>query len=91
VDRLRAFRKLVFLLRPGGLLTITLRDGPVEPGRDMHPVSLPKIERLAADHGQAVARAYYQPDLEGRAGLTWICVAFACRTTAPARCRATSF
>jgi SAM-dependent methyltransferase len=34
-DRQRAFRKLVSLLRPGGLLAVTLRDGPEEPGRDM--------------------------------------------------------
>jgi SAM-dependent methyltransferase len=74
-DRPRAFRKLVFLLRPGGLLAITLRDGPVEPGRDMHPVSLSEIESLAADHGLAVARVHRQLDLEGRPGLTWICVA----------------
>jgi SAM-dependent methyltransferase len=46
-DRPRAFRKLVFLLRPGGLLAISLRIGPEEPGRGMHPVSLAEIERLA--------------------------------------------
>ena len=74
-DRPRAFRKLVSLLRPSGLLAITLRDGPAEPGRDMHPVSLAEIERLAADHGLAIVRVHHQPDLRGRPDLSWICVA----------------
>jgi SAM-dependent methyltransferase len=74
-DRPRAFRKLVSLLRPGGLLAITLRDGPEEPGRGMHPVSLPEIERLAADHGLAIVRVHRQPDLRGRPNLSWTCVA----------------
>ena len=38
-DRPRAFRKLINLLKPGGLIAITLRDGPVEPERGIHPVS----------------------------------------------------
>jgi SAM-dependent methyltransferase len=50
-DRPRAFRKLVCLLRPGGLLAMRLREGPPEPSRGMHPVSLQEIERLAADQG----------------------------------------
>jgi SAM-dependent methyltransferase len=74
-NRPRAFRKLVSLLRPGGLLTISLRMGPEEPGRGMHPVSLAEIERLAADHGLAIVRVHHQPDLEARTGLSWICVA----------------
>ncbi len=32
-DRSRAFRKLITLLKPGGFLAITLRDGPSEGGR----------------------------------------------------------
>jgi hypothetical protein len=60
-DRPRAFRKLVSLLRPGGLLAVTLRDGPKEPGRDMHPVSLSEIERLAIGHGLAIVRVHRQP------------------------------
>ena len=74
-DRRRAFRKLVSLLRPGGLLAITLRDGPEEPGRGVHPVSMAEIERLAADHGLAIVRVHRQPDLQGRPDLSWICVA----------------
>ena len=35
--RTRAFRKLVTLLKPGGLLAVTLRHGPAEPERDSIP------------------------------------------------------
>ena len=41
----------------------------------MHPVTLPEIEHLAADHGLAVVRVHRQADLEGREGLSWTCVA----------------
>lgn len=34
-DRRRAFRKLVTLLKPGGVIAFTLRD-PVEAERGMH-------------------------------------------------------
>ena len=74
-DRPRAFRKLVCLLRPGGLLAMSLREGPAEPSRGMHPASLSEIERLAADHGLAVVRVQRQADLERREGLSWTCVA----------------
>ena len=74
-DRPRAFRKLVSLLRPGGLLAMTLRHGPEEPGRGMHPVSLLEIEHLAAGHGLAIVRVHRQADLQERPGLSWTCVA----------------
>jgi SAM-dependent methyltransferase len=53
-DGQRAFRKLVFLLRPGGLLAVSLQDGPEGPGRDMHPVSLTEIEHLPVALGRTV-------------------------------------
>ena len=46
-DRDRAFRKLVTLLRPGGFIAITLRDGPDESERGVYPVSTTELERLA--------------------------------------------
>jgi SAM-dependent methyltransferase len=51
-DRPRALRKLVGLLRPGGVLLISLRHGPAEPERGMHPVDLAELERLARGHIQ---------------------------------------
>jgi SAM-dependent methyltransferase len=74
-DRPRAFRKLLCLLRPGGLLAITLREGSEEPERGMHPVSLAEIEQLAADHGLAIVRVHRQADLQGRPDVSWTCVA----------------
>lgn len=73
-DRPRAFRKLVGLLRSGGLLAMTLRHG-VDDGRGMHPVSLEEVERLAREHGMAVVRVHNAPDALGRAEVSWTNVA----------------
>lgn len=70
-DRQRAFRKLVNLLRPGGLLAITLRLGPPEPGRQLHHVSAEELGSLAKAHGIAVIREYRETDRLGRADVTW--------------------
>ncbi len=73
-DRPRALRKLAGLLRPGGLLALTLRHGP-DDGRGGHPVSLAEVEALARDHGVAVLRAVPSPDLQGRPDVSWTAVA----------------
>ena len=56
-DRPRAFRKLVNLLKPGGLIAITLRHGPAEPERAINTVSLAEIEALARNHGAFIERS----------------------------------
>ncbi|MDJ0391154.1 class I SAM-dependent methyltransferase [Roseomonas sp. E05] len=38
-QRARAFRKMVSVLKPGGVLAVTLRHGPGTDGRGMHAVS----------------------------------------------------
>lgn len=48
-DRQRAFRKMTALLKPGGLMLMTLRQGPAPHDRPMHPVTLTEVEALAAD------------------------------------------
>jgi SAM-dependent methyltransferase len=73
-ERPRAFRKMATLLKPGGVLVLTLRHGPSEPGRPMYEVSLGEVEALARDHGLAVLRAVGQPDLLGRADVNWTTV-----------------
>ena len=70
-DRPRAFRKLATLLKPGGLMILTLRHGPSPPDRPMHAVSPGEIEHLARDHGLVVARAIERPDQQGREAVTW--------------------
>lgn len=74
-DRTRAFRKLAGLLRSGGLLAITLRDGPAGDGREMHPTSLAEIETLAMASGMAVERVHPAQDAMGRPEVTWTNVA----------------
>ena len=70
--RPRAFRKLVTLLKPGGMMAITLRMGPAEPERGMLPVSEEEIERLARDHGAFVVRRREQSDELGRKEVRWV-------------------
>ena len=69
-DRKRAFRKLVTLLKPGGVIAFTLRE-PVDAARDMHPVSGAEIEELARQHGAFVERRSDGADLLGRTPLRW--------------------
>ena len=70
-ERARAFRKLVTLLKPGGLLWLTLRDGPQEPERAMWPAPLGEIEQLARDHGLSVLRVCPSADRIGRPEVRW--------------------
>ena len=69
--RERAFRKLVTLLRPRGLIALTLREGPMEAGRGMHPVSVQEIEQLARRHGAYIERVTEDADFLGRSRITW--------------------
>lgn len=70
-ERERAFRKLVTLLKPKGVIAMTLRRGPVEVDRGMYPVSTEEIERLARRHGAYVERVRSAPDHFGRRNITW--------------------
>lgn len=74
-ERERSLCKLLDLLRPGGVLAITLRHGPAEAERGMHPVSLAEVERLARGHGALVARALDMPDQMNRSEVSWTGVA----------------
>jgi len=70
-DRDRAFRKLVTLLKPDGLRAMTLRHGPDEYDRGMHPVSMAELERLALRHGAQHEHCGRAPDAGGRDGVEW--------------------
>jgi hypothetical protein len=74
-DRDRAFRKLVTLLKPGGIIAITLRVGPSETERGFHPVSKAEIERLARERGAFVERSIESQDELGRLDVRWIQIA----------------
>ncbi len=74
-DRPRAFRKLATLMKPGGVLVMTLRNGPAPPAMQMHPTSTTEIEGLARAHGLEVLRVAPSSDQGGRAGVTWDVIA----------------
>ena len=71
------FRKLVDLLKPAGLIVLSLRHGPVEASRTMHPVSADQIGRLARDHGAFAEPCIADEDHLGRpdvcGGPGWRC------------------
>ena len=69
-DRKRAFRKLVTLLEPGGVIAFTLRE-PIDSARDMYPVSGAEIEDLARQHGAFVERRSDGSDFLGRTPIRW--------------------
>ncbi len=69
--RERAFRKLVTLLKPRGVIALTLREGPLEADRGMHPVSVQEIEQLARRHGAYVERVSEDVDFYGRPRFNW--------------------
>ena len=71
----RAMRKLLGLLRPGGILALTLRFGPADGERDMHPVSAGEVERLGREHGALVVRQVGSADQMGRAEVFWTAMA----------------
>ena len=70
-DRARAFRKLITLLKPGGVLAITLRHGPAEAERKFHRVSAAEIKSLARDHGAFIERETTADDQLGRREVRW--------------------
>lgn len=74
-DRPVAFRALTGLLAPGGLLLISLRLGPPDLARGMHPVSVGGLRALAAASGLAILREAPLPDRLGRSEIRWVTVA----------------
>ena len=70
-ERARALRKLLGLLRAGGMLALSLRHGADGAARGMHPVSLDEVERLSRAHGAMVERVVDLPDQQGRSGVSW--------------------
>ena len=71
-DRPRAFRNLTGLLRPGGILAMTFRDGPANRTSGIHRVSLAETEALARSHGALAERCSVANHRVGRKTVRWI-------------------
>ncbi|MCC7273976.1 MAG: class I SAM-dependent methyltransferase [Alphaproteobacteria bacterium] len=77
-QRRRAMPRVAALVRPGGGLFLSLRHGPVPPGRRMFEVSAAETLALAAREGlTATLRREGEPALSGAAGVVWTRLAFA--------------
>lgn len=70
-DRPKAFRRLTALLKPGGVLLMSVRTGTGPPGRPMWPVAQAEIEALARRQGLAVLEVGERPDHQGRDDVHW--------------------
>ncbi len=70
-ERQRAFRKLIGLLKPGGLIIFALRVGGNDADDDMHPSSAAEIESLARRHGAMALSRNTTPDSFGRPDIRW--------------------
>jgi SAM-dependent methyltransferase len=71
-DRQRALQTLLSLLKPAGVIYITLRVGPPEPVRGIYPVSEAEVISIANALGLHAAKLDEQTDLLGRSNIRWI-------------------
>jgi SAM-dependent methyltransferase len=83
-QRQRAMPNVASLVRPGGVMIMSLRYGPVPEGRRMFAVPAEETVRLAAAEGlRLVLRREGLAARLGQAGVTWTRLAFA---SGPATC-----
>lgn len=70
-QRPRAFRKIATLLKPGGRLLISVRDGSGSSDRPMWPVSTSEFEAYARSQGLMILKVGEGHDLQQRPEVTW--------------------
>ena len=70
-ERPRAFRKIATLLKPGGRLLMSVRDGAGSSGRPMWPIERGELESYARFHGLSVLEVRQGDDLQARADVHW--------------------
>jgi SAM-dependent methyltransferase len=75
-ERAGAMPRVAELLRPSGILVMSLRHGPVPPGRRMFAVGAEETCRLAAGEGLTLMHHGTGPDMLGRAAVSWTLLAF---------------
>ena len=70
-ERERAFRKVVNLLKPNGMIIVKLKTGPFEEDRGMHPVSAKEIDHLARNSSAVLVSESTSKDMLGRGDTEW--------------------
>ena len=70
-ERRRAFRKLVSVMSPGASMMVSLRQGPPDPSRPMHPVRSDEVEKLAGEYGLLRVPVTRRGDARGRPDIDW--------------------
>ncbi len=75
-ERTRAMSCVAELIAPGGLMTLSLRHGPVPAGRRMFDVSPDETRALAARHGLATVYEKARPSVFNADGVWWDVLAF---------------
>ena len=71
-ERAHAMPQLAALLAPGAVVRLSLRYGPVPPGRRMFAVPAEEVIAAAAASGLALLRRGNRADVQGRADVRWI-------------------
>jgi broad specificity phosphatase PhoE/protein-L-isoaspartate O-methyltransferase len=76
-QRRRAMPRVASLVRDGGVMMLTLRHGPVPPGRRMFEVTAEETTRLAHEAGlMLLLQSEHRDGLLGRPGVSWTRMAF---------------
>jgi len=75
-QRERAIGRVAGLLRPNGLMALSLRHGPVPAGRRMFEISATETQALAVRHGLVTIHDSEGAALQGGPGVWWSRLAF---------------
>ena len=70
-ERADAFRRIAALMAPTGSVYISLRMGPGDPARGIWQVNADEVDVLAKRYNLRVSNLGAQPDLLGRAEVSW--------------------
>lgn len=70
-EREAAVNSIASLLKPNGIVYVTLRLGPADPERAIYEISLDELRGLAAKHDFDLEYLETRPDLLGRKNISW--------------------
>lgn len=75
-QRRRAMGRVATLIEPGGVMTLSLRHGPIPAGRRMFDVTSAETRTLAAEHGLTVLVDRDRPSVFSADAVWWDVLAF---------------